>query len=116
MESLDKRVRDKIIEAKGRARPGTRVCVVYVTVIYSSLVLSSELKGELGWTRLGFYKTKLCCRESVNDVMERVNCQDVNEANFIERFERPNYPTVISNSQLDWNARKKWTVEVGSSC
>lgn len=44
--------------------------------------------------------------------MERISYLDVDKTTFIERFERPNYPAVITDCQLDWDARKKWTIEV----
>ena len=48
------------------------------------------------------------------DNCERVNYLEVDQATFIERVERPGLPVVITDSQLDWQANRKWTVEVTS--
>ena len=45
--------------------------------------------------------------------MERISCAEVDEAAFIERFERPNFPVVITDSQVTWDANRKWNIEVG---
>ena len=36
----------------------------------------------------------------------------VSEKQFINRYEEPGIPVVITCSQLDWQANKKWTMEV----
>ena len=73
-----------------------------------------ELKGEEEWTRCGYWKSFPLTRESVLDNCERVSYLEVDQAGFIERFERPGLPVVITDSQLDWQANRKWTVEVTS--
>lgn len=88
MESLDKRCQDRINEAKTRARP--------------------ELKGEFGW-RMYDFSEKFSCQEPVECNVGRISYQEVDERAFIDRFERPNLPVVITHSQMTWDARKKWT-------
>ena len=48
----------------------------------------------------------------VKDNCERISYLDVDERTFIERYEQPNVPVVITDSQLDWLGNKKWTIEV----
>ena len=59
-----------------------------------------------------FWKTFPIAKEVVRDNCERVSYLDVDEQAFIERFERPNIPVVITDCQLDWQAIKKWNIEV----
>ena len=44
--------------------------------------------------------------------MDRVRYMDVDEDRFIECYEKPNLPAVISHAQLSWPASKKWNIEV----
>lgn len=44
--------------------------------------------------------------------MERISCAEVDEEAFIEQFERPNVPAVITDSQTTWEANRKWNFEV----
>ena len=71
-----------------------------------------ELKGESGWTRLGLARTFPLSKELVKDNCERISYLDVDEQSFVERYEHPAIPVVITDSQLDWQANKKWTIEV----
>jgi len=79
-----------IREAKGKARP--------------------ELKGEEGWKRLG------CARNfdmnyEVKDNVMRVSCKDISHQEFIDKYERPSIPVVLTGCQEHWLATKKWTLE-----
>ena len=78
-------------------------------------LLVPELKGELGWCRLNFYQQSFC-EDPVQDNVERISCKEVDEQEFIERFERPGRPTVITGCQDSWDAKKKWTLEVMFGC
>lgn len=91
MDQVDKRTRDRIIDAKSRARP--------------------ELKGEPGWTMFNYYRTFNLSHDVIKDTCERIDYNLVDEASFIERYEKPGIPVVIVNGQLDWQANKKWTIE-----
>ena len=76
-------------------------------------IFDTELKGELGWTRFGLARTFSLSTNVVKDTCERINYLDVDEQSFIERYESPAIPVVITDSQLEWQASKKWTMEVG---
>ena len=43
--------------------------------------------------------------------MERIHVKDVNNDEFIERFEKPYKPVVIKGVQDDWAANYKWTLD-----
>lgn len=119
-EPHEKRTRDRINEAKLRARPGKELDLSYLgsgtsTVCILSTFTSSlptELKNEDDWCRCSYWKSFPVSKESVRDNCERISYLEVDEATFIERFERPRIPVVITDSQLDWQANKKWTIEV----
>lgn len=49
---------------------------------------------------------------SVSDDLERVDGRTVSPEEFIERYERPRRPVVITNLQSDWPANVKWNLEV----
>lgn len=71
-----------------------------------------ELKGDLGWSRLNYAETFPLGLELVRDSCERVSALDLDEQSFVERYEKPNVPVVITDTQLEWQAMRKWTVEV----
>ncbi len=48
----------------------------------------------------------------MKDNVPRISCLEVSKEEFIERFERPNFPTVITDCQNGWDAHRKWTIEV----
>ncbi len=81
-------------------------------VLVISTCLPPELKGELGWTKLNYWHTFPIGPEHVSDNCERISYLDVDEHRFIERFEQPRLPVVITEGQLDWQACTKWTMEV----
>lgn len=91
MEELEKRARERISEAKERARP--------------------ELKGDYGWTRYNFDKVFPVSLDSVRDNCGRVSSLEVDNEGFIERYERRACPVVITDAQLHWQATHKWSVE-----
>ena len=72
----------------------------------------AQLKGDECWTNHKFWSTFPIAKETVGDNCERISYLNVDERAFIERYEQPNVPVVITDSQLDWLANKKWTVEV----
>ncbi|CAI7990974.1 Bifunctional arginine demethylase and lysyl-hydroxylase JMJD6 [Geodia barretti] len=91
ISSLDDRSREKVEEARAKARP--------------------ELKGEAGWTRFGYAVSFPLAPELVQDNCPRINYLEVNEGQFIQQYEAPGLPVVITHSQLDWQASRKWTLE-----
>ena len=77
---------------------------------------SPELKGNVGWSHCDFWQTFPVAKELVRDNCERISALDVDERVFIERCEKPSLPVVITDCQVDWQATKKWTIEVNCVC
>ena len=50
----------------------------------------------------------------VEDTMERIDARVVSTEEFVERFEKPGVPVVVTHAQDTWQARKKWTLHVSS--
>ena len=133
IETLDERSRGKVEEARSRARPGTKTTSSSSSerLAYTiKSVLFAELKGELGWTRLGYARTFPIAYELVPDNCPRINYLEVrtygtvsgiaprphinpqvDEKRFIGLYEAPGLPVIITHSQLDWQANQKWTIE-----
>ncbi|ELU10108.1 hypothetical protein CAPTEDRAFT_149082 [Capitella teleta] len=86
---MDSRTRVKVREAKAKARP--------------------ELGDRSGWYALDYAHTFNLSLSRVNDQMERIDATKVSHADFIERFEKPYKPVVITNAQKHWQANVKWT-------
>lgn len=62
--------------------------------------------------RLNYYRTFSTSFEHIPDTCERISYLEVDEQTFVERFEEPRVPVVITDAQLDWQANTKWTLEV----
>lgn len=86
-----------IQEAKAKARP--------------------ELKGDEGWQRFRYaeryanWPTDLCSVTDPAVMVPRVNCGDISHREFVDRFERPKRPVVLTGCTNHWLAQKKWTLE-----
>ncbi|XP_070565532.1 bifunctional arginine demethylase and lysyl-hydroxylase JMJD6-like [Ptychodera flava] len=88
---MDHRVKKRIWQAKKTARP--------------------ELKEKYDWYKLKYYKLFDLSHESIPDSVERIDSRRVTREEFIESFEKPLIPVVITNDQLEWRATNKWTAE-----
>lgn len=88
LKKYDKRIK----EAKDKARPE----------------LSAERCGS--WTAFNFFETFDINPANVKDSVDRINVDDVSEAEFIEKYERPYKPVVIQGAIKDWRASFKWTL------
>lgn len=75
------------------------------------MVYCVELKGDLGWSKFNFHKESWSSQK-VPDTMKRISSLEVDNDTFIEQYERPNLPAVITNCQEAWDANRKWTIEV----
>jgi histone arginine demethylase JMJD6 len=71
-----------------------------------------ELKGDDEWHKFNYYKTFDLSLQSAPDNIERIDADLVSVDEFIEKYEKPYKPVVILNTQTDWLANSKWTLEV----
>ena len=76
--------------------------------------LFSELKGEYGWTKHKFaWKNDLTLEElKAKDNVGRIDVRQISQDEFVEKFDYPKIPVVLTHVQDHWLAKKKWTVEV----
>ncbi|XP_065901576.1 bifunctional arginine demethylase and lysyl-hydroxylase JMJD6-like isoform X2 [Dysidea avara] len=91
MEKSDRRCRNRVEEAKAKARP--------------------ELRGEYGWTKMNYSSNFSVAKELVKDNVERLDCRKTSHKDFVKNYERPSIPVVLTGTQEDWTAAYKWTSE-----
>ncbi len=65
-----------------------------------------------GWTRYKFHDTFDLSLDSFTDNVPRINCNKTSHEEFIEKYERPLRPVVITNCMDSWPAMRRWTLEV----
>jgi len=69
-----------------------------------------ELKGESGWR--GFhYQEWFDTVAPINDTVPRIDYDQVSQEEFVNKYELPGLPVVITNAQSKWQAQQKWTIE-----
>ena len=49
----------------------------------------------------------------MKDNVERIDCKDFTCERFVEEYEKPYKPVVITGVTDSWKGRYKWTLEVG---
>ncbi|XP_028399683.1 bifunctional arginine demethylase and lysyl-hydroxylase JMJD6-like [Dendronephthya gigantea] len=69
-----------------------------------------ELKVD-GWTKYKFNDTFDLSLDSFTDNVPRINCNKISHEEFIEKFERPLKPVVITHCLDSWPAMRRWTLE-----
>ena len=74
----------------------------------------TELNEKHGWYKYSYARTFPLRIDDIKarDHIPRISEQDMSPAAFIDKYEKHYIPTVISDSQKDWLANKKWTKEV----
>ena len=77
-----------------------------------SIYVSSELKGEDGWTKHHYAREFSLDRGLVGDNVERVDSRRMTKEQFIELYEKRSRPVVLLGLQDEWEATKKWKPEV----
>lgn len=50
--------------------------------------------------------------ESFRDNVPRQDCNKISKSEFVERFEKPRIPVVLTHAMDHWKGMRKWTVEV----
>ena len=73
----------------------------------------SELSVSGGeWQKHGYaYDPKVLSTDGLGDDIERISAKDVSVEEFIERFERPCRPCVITDAMEGWAANSEWTYD-----
>ena len=67
-----------------------------------------------GWTKYNFHNTFDLSLDSFTDDVPRINYNETSHDEFIEKYERPLRPVVITNCLDSWPAVRRWTLEVMS--
>lgn len=71
-----------------------------------------ELKGTDGWTKLNYVEEFETSVGSVKDNVPRQDCNKISKSEFVEKFEKPRVPVVLTHTMDHWKGMRKWTVEV----
>ena len=50
--------------------------------------------------------------DSFRDNVPRQDCNKISKSEFVEKFEKPRIPVVLTHSMDHWKGMRKWTVEV----
>ena len=79
------------------------------------VVVVLELKTDEEWTKYNYIKHFDMSHEKLPDNIERIDMNHVSLDEFIEKYEKPYKPVIITNSQTDWLAKEKWTLDVTSN-
>ncbi|NP_001296707.1 bifunctional arginine demethylase and lysyl-hydroxylase PSR [Hydra vulgaris] len=85
---MDKRTDDAVRETKLKARP--------------------ELKGDEGWTRLGYANNFDLSYQHIKDTLPRIHCKSISHDEFIARYEKPRIPVILTGCTDSWLANQKW--------
>ncbi|EDO41023.1 predicted protein [Nematostella vectensis] len=88
---MDSKTERRILAVKRKARP--------------------ELKDEDAWTKMNCLKNFDACLTSVNDNIDRIDCNKISRSEFVEQYERPRKPVVLTHAIDHWQASRKWTLE-----
>lgn len=75
------------------------------------MFLFLELK-DFGWDTLHLKERFDLDIKKCPDDLERVNGLDLSIEEFVEKYEKPRLPVVLTNLQNDWPAKEKWTFDV----
>lgn len=63
------------------------------------------------WRRWKFHRNDYWI-DSYLDTVPRIDYRNVSKKEFVEKFEAPNIPVVITHVTDEWKANKHWTEEV----
>ena len=113
------RARKRIREAKKRARPGNRNFENFKWKLITHWIFEwsnwfVELSSSSSWEEQNYYKT-FENYTRVQDNVERISVDEVSPAEFISRYEKPYLPVVILDTQKEWMANYKWSLQVSIS-
>ena len=84
---------------------GCKLLIIIINVLL-------ELKGEEGWTKLNYAENFDTSLGTVRDNVPRQDCNKISKSEFVERYEKPRIPVVLTHTMDHWKSMRKWTVEV----
>ena len=73
----------------------------------------AELKTD-DWTRYNYYDNFDLSFENLPDNIDRIDAATYSFEDFVQNYEKPYMPVIIKNSQTNWQAKEKWTLDVCS--
>ena len=82
------------------------------TPLITNIDVLLELKGEDGWTKLNHAENFDTSLGTVRDNVPRQDCNKISKSEFVERFEKPRIPVVLTHTMDHWKSMRKWSVEV----
>jgi histone arginine demethylase JMJD6 len=68
-----------------------------------------------GWYALDYARNFNLSLNRVDNRLDRINADKVSLEEFIDKYEKPYKPVIITNAQKDWQANVKWTKQVSDS-
>ncbi len=71
---------------------------------------ATELKSE-DWHKYNYFKTFDLSVDSLPDNIDRVDAAVCSAEEFVEKYERPYKPCILTNTQTGWVAKEKWSLE-----
>nr|QDF21459.1 bifunctional arginine demethylase and lysyl-hydroxylase JMJD6 [Brachionus koreanus] len=71
----------------------------------------SELKTDEEWHKYNYYKNFDLSYENLPDNIDRIELNKVSLEEFIDKYEKPYKPCIITDAQNDWLAKEKWTLD-----
>ena len=97
--------------------PGKAFFKLFATVnsnhwLFLISIFFLELKGEEGWTKLNYAENFDTSLGTVRDNVPRQDCNKISKSEFVERYEKPRIPVVLTHTMDHWKSMRKWTVEV----
>ena len=69
----------------------------------------SVTKGE--WRKHGYAESGVLDIAGIEDALPRIDCRQMTREEFVERFESPCKPCVITGASDDWPATEHWQIE-----
>ena len=103
----------RIKSVKQKARSGKMNLInkiLWIKLYYNVKCL--ELKNDEDWHKHQYFKNFNLDYSNIPDNIDRIDVNKVSIDEFIEKYEKPYKPCILLNSQNDWLAKEKWTLEV----
>jgi hypothetical protein len=111
-----RRYHKRIKSIKHKARSGIVRQDSDFTFIFLNPILiyfsQKELKSQDDWEKHNYFKNFNMSYDSLPDNIDRIDANKVSLEEFIEKYEKPYKPVIIKNTQVDWLAKDKWTLDV----